>query len=256
MQLGSILAHKRLFLLQVVVGVSISASAQKNEYKALVGLGMLQNSNAVTGSGNMLEVKNTFAPSLGIERSRITKHSFILSEGVAVGYEQYKSTIDYPFETYHFIRPANMDKYNANNIIPYVEVNVNVGYRFTMLSKFTPEIRIGQVLRLPLATRTFHYNSVESRTSGAEQENFDTYGYLGRAGSGFPMEALNYVYVGVNHTYGKKMFSAGIKLQKDLLESSVTSIDVTGYGDYHEHISSQTFYGRHSTISLVLGMNL
>jgi hypothetical protein len=262
MRLGLLLASKRLFLLQLVVGASISAFAQKNEYRGSIGLGMLLNGEGVTSTSGkpFLEVENTFQPSLGFLYSRVTKQSILLSAGADVGYEQYTTKIEYPFENYHFLRPGTLGpQYSSTTTVPYAAVNINIGYRLARLSKFRPEIRIGQVVHFPFKSRDVSLISVESTVYGTSEVDFIQTGQIGKTEPGtFILELLNYIYLGVNHSVGKngKTFTAGIKVQRQLVMSSLNYLSATYYNSDHDVQMKDHFYGKHASVSLLLGMNL
>lgn len=236
-------------------------SKGKGESSILLKNGMLLNSTNLKGSVDIASSPNTFQQAIAYNYTYVTKDNVLLSAGVDAGYERYSLKMDYPFEEYGFLRPVYLHKnYERIETIPFVQANINVGYTFKG-EKFKPELRIGQILHLPLKGEQFQYTSVEDAYFGLWDINYISEGSFGKASSAFMGELLNYIYVGGKFTskyIGEKPIDIGLQLQKRLFlnKSGFSYYDITYFDNRGFVKGHQSFFGTHTSVSLVLGIAL
>lgn len=247
---------------------TLSLHAQKrNELSFHLRNGILLNNGGVsivsgTGSGAFSKAANTFQQSIGAQYTYVTKPGILVSAGLDLGYEQYKTTINFPFAAYGYIQPTTKldDHYKPSGFIPYMQLQVNLGYRLPRLGKLRPEIRLGEILRIPLGSKYFDNSYTALAQSQVSRDNLSLLGSYGKIGGSFAGEFIEHVYVGTQLPpiiKGLGNCSIGIQYQQqfqkfnELNYLSVRYFDASGTQQRHE-----SFIGRHRALSLVLGVSL
>lgn len=233
----------------------------KKEITLYLKNGVLLNANDMSSSNTIAKASNTFQQNLGISYTKVTKQNILLSAGMEIGYEQYRTTIDFPFYAYGFQNPAKKGpQYQRNGFIPNAQVHINIGYRFKGSAKIQPEVRLGQIIQMPLNYVILDKISVEQTLANTEEPNFEMNGFYGMTDFNFRMNPLNYIYVGVGLPGTEKEFkkiNLGIQLQSLILRSQGASyFRIQHYDAMHRKRADETFNSSHTSVSLVLGVML
>jgi len=220
--------------------------------------GILFNGTDLSGGAGILHVKNTLQQGIGYSITRITKSGFLYSAGLDVGYEKYAAKIDFPFEEFDLIRPAQLhERYEMKATIPFLQLNLNIGYRFNAVKKITPEFRLGHILHIPLSYKRYGlYTSKESSVQGGEYYNFTSGGAYGKIDNSFVTEQITYIYIGVQTKpimKGIQNCTIGLQFQrKFLFANNPMSYIVVDYFTLKQ--GQEVFNGTHTSIGLVLGV--
>lgn len=232
----------------------------KMESSVYIKNGLLLNGTDFSGGTGILHVKNTLQQGIGYSITRITKSGFLYSAGLDIGYEKYSAKIDFPFEEFNLIRPAQLhERYEMKATIPFIQLNLNIGYRFNAVKKNTPEVRLGHILHVPLSHKRYSsYTSKETSVSGGDYQNFTSSGAYGKISNSFVTEQITYIYIGIQTKPIIKQIkncTIGLQFQRKFLfaNNPMNYIEV----DYFTLKQGQeVFNGSHTSISLVLGLKL
>ena len=254
---------KLLSLTLLAIVPIMSFSKGKNEYLFYLDNYLLNNSSglrSLTGNRTYVHVANTFGQKIGGKYSRILNRGILFSGGVEFGYEKYSAKIYFPFYEFGFFPYGPPDKYELRATIPYAQVDLNIGYRYGRLKKVQPEIRIGHIIRAPLKSKQFRYDSFEPSVYGFYDINFSVNGYYGQPlPNGLGLEMIEYLSAGVNllsKVKGVNQFYLGIQYQKQLIfTDNPFNYFRIEYNDVVKLKSEQDeFIGLHSAYGIVLGL--
>ena len=212
------------------------------------------------GNSGYTEVKNTLQQSIGGNYTRVTKGGLLLSAGIDAGYEQYVTKINYPFEQLGYNRPASIsDKYSREITVPFLQLNLNLGYRRVISKMISIEARIGQIIHLPLTSVRFDDWLYEKSRLGWSMNNVNSYGYYGKYAEGFGFEPINYIYLGSSiksRIKRIKSYNIGVQYQRQYIfaNNPFNSHRITYYDGAGFTRAVDEFKGKHATLSLVLGL--
>jgi hypothetical protein len=249
--------------LALFIGAPICALAKgSNEYRVSLQSGVLLNSlnvsDKIQGSTGM---KNTFQQSVGVSYARVKNSGLIFSVGGDFGYERYDLQIDnYPYRDNWFYAPAVKGaEYRQKKTISYAQVNLAIGYRLKS-NKLKPEIRVGQLARIPLGYKVFEESpQAINMYSGYPDQVLYVSGVYGKNGGGLIMEFVNYVYLGCAIPADLKALdglSVGINVQRQMYLPSVNQYNVNYYNAAGILTDRETFAGKHFAISLQINLDL
>lgn len=244
-----------------------NAFSKRHDFSVYLQNGVLLNKldhHLLDGNKTYADVKNTFRQSIGLKYSKLSKSSILLSCGVELGYDKYSAKINYPFVDFGFYPPAqNSPQYNFKATIPYSQIDVNIGYRFTKMTKIQPEVRLGHGVRIPLHAKSLRHYSHEYATTGFLSPNMFSYGSYGKPlNNSFVLEMVNYVYMGVNSPPSiKKKFAVsnvGVQFQRQLFFSNtpLNHFNITYFNLWGDKQSSEEFIGSHSSVNFVIGFEI
>lgn len=252
----------KLVMTLIVLSTSFHTySKGKIESLVYIKNGILLNSTNLRGSIDIASSPNTILQSIGYNATYAMENNLLLSSGAEIGYERYSLNIDYPFEDYGFVRPVNLDEnYYRTSNIPFVQLNVNLGYRFK-IRKSNLEVRLGQILHLPLKSVNLKYSSTEDPYIDFFNTNYTIDGSLGKYSTGLSGELLNFLYLGT--TLSKQAgesgaISIGLQFQRKLflVNDGFSFYDITYYDNAGFVRGHQRFLGRHNSISLLIALTL
>lgn len=237
------------------------AWAQHNERSVYIKNGIQLNRadlKILSGTGGVTDVNNTFCQAIGTGYTHVRKKGLLLSTGFDIGYERYSYDIKFPFMEYGFAPQARDADYACRLLIPYVQLNIGVGYRFNNLKKWQPELRLGQVLHIPLAQQSQDHWSLATNGLGYEHMNFIRTGYFGKnEANSLAVQSLNTLYIGtcIPREARKGQLSLGLQLQRQLYLRNYTSkVQFAYYDTKVQQRSVEKFHASRTTASIVLGV--
>jgi len=127
--------------------VPVSGLAKKDgELSLHVKSGILFNKSELRSDKGSpyAELRNTLQLCIGGSYNMVIKRHFLVTGGLDFGYENYTANINYPFESLGFFEPAfKGSKYKQKAVIPYSQISLNIGCRFSQFRKLLPEIKFG-----------------------------------------------------------------------------------------------------------------
>lgn len=253
---------KRIGFINILLLLSLAANARVNEFSLYLRNGLLLNKGEVKslqGSSTFTTVKNTLQQGLGVSYTRFFKSGLLLSAAAELGYENYTAELNYPFEQYYFERPVNNADYRLKKTIYTGEISLNIGYRLQMFKRFNPEIRVGQILHMPLNNERFDGYGYGNNSVLGYSEVYYRYGFWGSTERVPIGELLNSVYLGTEVFRAKKANKSirlGIQWQKKLImaKSTTNYLNVTYSNANGAVVSREEFNGHHNSLSLILGI--
>ncbi|MCB9044776.1 MAG: hypothetical protein H6550_01430 [Chitinophagales bacterium] len=220
---------------------------------------LLLNKQDVKGDVGITKMANTLQQGIGYNITRCTTPGVLLSSGIEAGYERYNANIKYPFSDYGFIKPKYPgDNYHLHATIPYIQLNINIGYRFTK-KKYMPEFRIGQILHLPLHSKPLDYYSTETPINGLFDFNYEINGSFGKNDNAFVGELINYLYLGMQVPgKGHKSYRLGLQVQRKFFNNidGFSSYRIIYYDKFGFERGREYFKGTHTSIGIVLGITI
>lgn len=248
-------------LLGLLIALPLCSFAQQSEWSIQMKNGVLLNKGDASqrfGDVQYAEVRNTLQQSLGAQYTRVTKYGLLLSGGLDVGYERYYTDIRFPFAEFGYreTSAALTDKYKLQATIPNIELNLNIGYRAT-IKNVMPEIRVGQVLHMPLANKYLNNSFIERTVFGYYNYTTSISGSYGNVSDEFVAELLNYVYLGCSIKSSNEVvnrFRVGLQFQKQLIfkDNPLNHYRITYMDAIGSERSIEQFDGSHKSVTLVV----
>ena len=236
----------RLFIIiSLLLITNLCYAQKKGEFNMSLRAGMLLNENDVavtSGDNKFLDAKNTFSTSLGLGYTKAIKNKYLLCAGIILGVEDYVVS-------------------ENSELKFFTQIDLGIGYRFNVSSKFRPEIRLGNLVHLMGSQtgfgRDFHYDE-GARPRKAGPLKTKIYGYYGGTG-GINAEHVNYAYIGNDFSLdsaGRQRLRLGIQLQRQFIVNKYPSnfVSVEHYTRTGEIYEANEFIGKHTAILLVLGV--
>lgn len=251
----------KVLILTLLLSIPIVAIGKgKFENSVLIKNGILLNKPQLKGYTRITNVANTFQQGIGYNLIWVTESGILLSGGLDIAYEKYLAKIQYPFNDFGFKEPNELNSgYEIKSTIYYVQPNISIGYRYKTKSNYSPEIRIGQYLFIPLNSKQFEYTSTEMGVLNSTDVNFIARGFLGNQNSSAVSELVNYINIGVSTPgfwKGLSKCTIGLQFQKKIFmqNNPLNVIDIT-YFDYYTFVRGrEKFNGNHTSIGIVLGI--
>ncbi|RYD58406.1 MAG: hypothetical protein EOP56_05695 [Sphingobacteriales bacterium] len=256
---------KKLLAAALIILLPAMAIAQKAEISFHIRNGVLFNKGDMESTyGNRIitNVRNTFTQSIGGNYHRHLKKAFWLNLGIDIGYEYYKTNVPYPFEDYGYVKdPILSSHYTQEAYIPFGNIQAGVGYRVKQIKRIQPEVRIGQVLHLPIKQTKVDAYSIARPVNGHRGNNFVLTGWYGNAPLGSSsVEFITMAYIGAGIASKMKNVSKvnlGLQLQRELFGKHDNNYLSGTYNDGANVMrSADVFNGTHTSASLVVGLVL
>lgn len=260
--LDAIKKMKGIFFCCLIFASHIAFS-QKNEISVYIKNGVLINNHDVKvlqGIGNFTTAKNTLTQGIGLSYTRVFKSGLLISTGIEAGYDKYQIVINFPLSTYGFSGGVDKNNFTFQKYIYSAELQGSVGYRFQVLEKLCPEIRIGQIISTPLNNETFEGYAYNPNLRGSNSELYFKHGFWGSRGRIPVFEFVNSIYVGVDVWHGKHNTAIRIGLQAKrrfiFANSNFNYLHIEYSAANGAPLSVEEFNGRHLSINFIAGLVL